>query len=338
MIASVKIVLVLILTIKISTADIQTKRKTKVWEVDHGDKWTNMGKNKECSKTKAVVTDHLEGIMYVGGQQKYQEFVLPMDGTVLLTDNSRLLFEDDPKCKNISENEFTMYKHSTVRRWFSSDSWHTIDEKKNVAMPHIERIPCECDTVVFPPESGTAVDLDDVDDLVVDQIYINGHVDDFNAFLETKVGQRMFLNSEDVRFTRGKCTDNRNCGCHSNKRFFDQLSILCIEESEYCVIPHCKQPIRPIGHCCDVCGAILTLENPDACDIDLQQMGRSVQSKLNRFRNGRHAADLDYYISIVPYKHQVMLQLVVAETGEYSGISTEFMDYLTKDPNFKGNS
>lgn len=330
-----KIIFVLILIFQVNAIG-----KVKQWVSDNGDKWTNMGPNPDCAKTRAVVTKELDGVMFVNGQKQYQEFVLPSDGAVLIGDNSRIIFSDNTTCKDAEENDFIMFKHSTVRRWFSTKSWSTVGEKKSAAQPHIEQIPCECDTVFFPEESGTAVDLDMVDELVVDKILINGHVDDFTRFLETKIGQKMFLNSEDVRFIHGTCSSRpsqRLCGCHTHKRFRDQLAILCIEEGDYCDIPHCKEPIRPIGHCCDMCGAILHFKSASVCDIDIKVMSQTVQSKLNRFRNGKYSSKIDFYISIVPHRAEYnLLQLVVAESGEYTGISVDFLDYLRKDRNFKG--
>lgn len=307
---------------------------TKIWRKDPVEPWTSVDNTpNECMK--AIFNKEVEGFLLMDREQRLNEVILPSDGAIVISSGSKIEFSDIGKCERTYVSNITA---PTKHLWFSTKSWITQDEKENVAKPDIYKIPCECDTVEFPKEYLAAVDLEFVDEIVVDKILINDRTDDFERFLETAVGQKMFLNSEAVHLSQGMCSPPKYCGCHNHNRFEKYTELLCEEESKYCPEADCLQPIQPEGHCCPICGAILNFKIKDTCDFDLNKMAE-VDRKMKRFRNGKYGNKLNYYAGMVPGKRRDdnLVQLVVAEVGEYTGISVEFMNFLTKDENFKGN-
>lgn len=309
----------------------------KTWIRDRSQPWSNgyAGQN-GCSQSKAIFKKELEGFLYMDSEQhQLQEVILPSDGAIVLPTQSAIQFSDTKQCES-DENEANFLSKSK-RLWFSASSWQPEGESVNVAKPHVYTIPCECDIVVFPSENIYAVDLQYVDEIVTKKILINDRTDNIEQFLETPLGQRMFLNSEAVHFSDGFCTPQKYCGCHNPIRFRKYTDIICEEESKYCTEPHCIDPIKPEGHCCPICGAILNFKIRDTCDFNMTNMNE-VGRKLRRFRNGKYVNQLNYYAGMVPGKtrDENFVQLVVAEVNDYTGISVEFMDYLTKDPRFQG--
>lgn len=103
-------------------------------------------------------------------QHQLQEVVLSTDGAVVLSPNSQMQFADSKKCDTTNDNVNLL--GTSKRLWFSTKSWSTDGEGKNVAKPHVFRIPCECDVVEFPSENVYAVDLQLVDEIVADKILI----------------------------------------------------------------------------------------------------------------------------------------------------------------------
>lgn len=309
----------------------------KTWIKDRSQPWSQQsdGNENECAKSKAIFKKEVEGLLYMDSQQhQLQEVILPMDGAIVLPTQSAIQFSNTKQCESDANEANFLGKSS--RLWFSPWSWHTEGEGENVAKPDVFKIPCECDVVEFPSENIYAVDLQFVDEIVAKKILINDRTDNIEQFLETPLGQKMFLNSEAVHFSDGFCSPQKYCGCHNPIRFRKYTDIMC-ESIVACKIPHCIDPIKPEGHCCPMCGAILNFKIRDTCDFNMTNMDE-VGRKLRRFRNGKYANRLNYFAGMIPGKtrDENYVQLVVAEVDDYTGISVEFMDYLTKDPHFQG--
>lgn len=291
----------------------------------------------ECLQPKTIFPKESDRIIFMHIPDHFAEIILPKDGAIILehqSDNVKPTSADAPpsNCERID-----LSGRKPKQAWFAADSWSN-GEAANVAKPHVYRIPCECDRVVFPAEPPTPpVDLEYVDELVAEQIRIGDKVDDFNAFLETAIGQRMFLNSEAVRFEQGLCHPERYCGCHAAERFDKYTALVCEQEAAKCPEALCLEPIQPRGHCCPMCGGVLEFRIDDSCDFNMTNMNE-VGRKLQRFRNGKYVGQLHHFAGMVPKQDGVhsVVQLVVAEVDGYSGISREFMQFLTKDDRFKG--
>lgn len=317
--------------------------ETKVWTRSHTLEWKEMGSraHKECAETKAIFEKQVNGLVYLRDPGAVSDFVLPKDGVMVLLDNSQMIFTPPgPGCANDTV-DYMFHTYSNVQKWFAVNSWSTRDEEFNVAKSHIFRIPCECDTV-YISDTGFSIDLAMVDEIAFDKFVVDGKECDsdqeMTEFLLTKPGQKMFTNSDAVQFVKGYCRPQRYCGCHNHRRFEKYKDLLCEEEQKHCEIPHCKDPIQPSGHCCAMCGAMLDFKMGDSCEMNATRLHTLTKDKLARFRSGRFEKKIHFYAGMVPGKKRDdnIMQLVVAEVGEYSGISVDFMDYLTKDEHFKG--
>lgn len=315
-----------------------TNGLVKTWIKDQSQSWSKSDVSQnECSKSKAIFQKEVDGFFYMDSQQhQLQEVILPSDGAIVLPTQTNITFTNTKQCE--SDSDEANFLGKSKRLWFSSSSWQTEGEGVNLAKPDVYKIPCACDVVVFPSENIYAVDLQYVDEIVTKQIIINDRTDNIEQFLESPLGQKMFLNSEAVRFLKGLCNPQKYCGCHNPVRFRKYTDIICEEESKYCKEPHCLDPIKPEGNCCPICGAILNFKiRGDTCDFDMDNM-KEVGRKLRRFRNGKYVNRLHYYAGMIPGKttDENFVQLVVTEVDDYTGISVEFMDFLTRDSRFQG--
>lgn len=320
----------------------------KIWSPVPED-WVIVGANEICARSKTVFNKQLDGVLFVNEQREEELnlFVLPADGALVLQDYTTIHFSNSKNCPGTDKNNYLIFDQSYAQKWFSPQSWTTKYEEINVATPHLYRIPCECDTVEFRIYNGIRVDLDFVDEIVIDKFAIENSVDesinniddDFNTFLETQIGQKMFLNSEAVQFTKGFCTPRKYCGCHNPKRFKQYKELVCQEE--HCELPHCVEPVHPLGHCCPICGALLNFKINDTCafETEMDKMKEMVGKKLKRFRNGKYLNKIHFHMGVGPSsgnkRNDNIAELVLAEVGEYTSISVEFMNFLTKD--FNGN-
>lgn len=313
--------------------------ETKVWIRKHTPEWKQTGPNTKCAESKAVHDKHVDGLMYLKDAQEVTDFILPKDGVMVLLDNSQMLFESQPDCQR--NTDYMIFNYSNVQKWFSANSWTTADEEFNAAKSHIFRIPCECDHISIV-DSGFSIDLEMIDEIAFDQFIVQGKVcdsdRDMTDFLLTKPGQKMFVNSDAVQFVKGFCNPQRYCGCHNHRRFEKYGELLCSEEQKHCQVPHCEEPIQPAGHCCPMCGATLDFKIQDSCEFNMTLLQTLTANKLARFRNGRHQRKIHFYAGMVPGKRRDdnIAQLVVTEVGEYTGVSVDFINFITKDEHFKG--
>lgn len=317
----------------------QVGGEKKVWYSPHGTRWEQFGSNDKCAKSRAVFPKQVDGLLYMREKGAVSEYVLPADGVMVLLDKSAMEFLPEPGCERNTDHMF--FNYTNVRKWFSTRSWST-DEKFNAAKPHIFHIPCECDTIDIR-DSGFSIDLQFIDEIVFDKFIVEDKVceaeTEMTEFLLTKVGQRMFTHAEAVQFVKGFCNPMQFCGCQNRRRFDKYAPLLCEEEAKHCETPHCADPFTPDGHCCPICGAKLDFRVPDSCEYDMEKLRTITAQKLKRFADGKHESKIHFHAGMIPGVKENMhsvAQLVITEPGEFSGISVDFMDYLTKDENFKG--
>lgn len=198
-----------------------------------------------------------------------RELILPKSGGFILDSQMSLNFREvDGKCK---KNDVRTYKSLIQVPWFSSSNWITTKTGKrdliNAATPHDERIPCDNDDIIFPINNSYAVDLQSVPSMTFRSIAIDGRIltsNEFKDFLFTPSGQSSFKNTDDIQFIKNdeNCLHSINCYvCH--RRYESVRQQLCENEKPFCQpIPHCSEPIKPIGHCCQECGALFQVKIP----------------------------------------------------------------------------
>lgn len=197
-----------------------------------------------------------------------KEIILPKSGGFVLDREATIKFsENDSKCQ---PNRTTMFKQIIGARWLDARNWNvtrTDDEYSGVnkATPHEERLPCDNDEIIFPINNSYVIDLQSVPTLSFKSVMIDDRVvavNRFSEFLADAYGQSIFKNSLDTAFVESSsCNDDSKCVCHQrNAALREQL---CQNEQQNCEskskLP-CMNPFRPIGHCCDECGAMFQMK------------------------------------------------------------------------------
>lgn len=321
---------------------VQSDRK--IWNPKESNTWVYYGNNKLCADKCIVYPDFQRSVFRLSENLVINQLVLPMNGIILF--NKNITFSDmPPECD--SDKNYK-YKAIVTEPWFLTENWKIEDDKKsvqrkenNLAVPHMDRIPCECDTVIFPNSKTTAIDLTLVNELVLGKIVLdNTEQDDFNSFLKTELGQFMFPTSslDAVTFIPGVCNPQTFCGCHSYRQFFAYKEILCL--NEICPIPKCVDPIKPLGHCCAICGATWLYELKDSCDFEIEKLYQIVARNIKQYANGKFMNLIDFYAGIIPGKNEYALnslQLIVVDKYEYYENSIEFIQMLIQNLTFQGN-
>lgn len=191
-----------------------------------------------------------------------KQLILPKTGGFIMDSRMSLNFrERDSKCG--SSGKVRSYKTVILSPWLSSSNW--IADSGNAAMPHDERIPCDNDEVIFPVNNTFAVDFQSIPSLSFKSIAIDGHVmtiKEFRDFLFSSYGQSAFKNTDNTQFIENQACPSSFIQCQACHRTVESLrQQVCENETPFCQpVPHCSDPIKPIGHCCHECGALFQME------------------------------------------------------------------------------
>lgn len=311
----------------------------RIWQPPETNPWQYFGNNKFCSERTIVYPRDLSAAIVA--PENYDillALILPGNGALTLQPNKPIFFNyHGAPCSSATEY---VRRRFAIRHWFSTRNWKSVGFDMTKATPHMERIPCECDKVVFPANQSISVDVPLMaTELAINEIQINGKQSNFELFRQTELGQLMFDNSVDVNVVTSHCDLPTFCSCISAAHFGDYLSMLCRVETPRCPVPQCLKPIRPIGHCCDICGATLlytTVVNR-SCEKDsnVKHFMRMVSHVLTA---GEYENVLDLHASVVPQLEQrrYIMQLIAVDRNDYAGYSVEFINKLMADEQFTG--
>ncbi|KAL7037946.1 hypothetical protein ACKWTF_009407 [Chironomus riparius] len=285
-----------------------------------------------------------------------KEFILPKSGGFVLDSKMSLNFrERDTKCK---KNEMRSFKSVIQTPWLMSSNWQTTHENGNgkvmtAAMPHDERIPCDNDEIIFPINNSYVVDLQSIPLMTFKSIAIDGRLmtlNEFKDFLFTTYGQSLFKNFDNIQFIEYEDCSSIKCQlCHRKGDSLRQQ--LCENEKPFCQpIPHCSDPIKPIGHCCNECGALFQMKLPYSERIstginnfNLDDVRGDIYRAINSALSTGIVDEnkIAYHISVTTEENQLYLQLIIVDRYEYDEQSTRLMKHLRKvllDKRYKDQS
>lgn len=218
-----------------------------------------------------------------------KEIILPKSGGFVLDRKATIKFsENDSNCR---PNRTRIFKRIIGARWLDARNWNVSEADSespvNKATPHEERLPCDNDEIIFPINNSYVVDLQSVPTLSFKSAMIDGRVvavNRFSEFLMDAYGQSMFKNSLDTEFAEtSSCNDDSKCVCHQKSATLREQ--LCQNEQPNCEpkqnLP-CVKPFRPIGHCCDECGAMFQMKIDELQSFNLKSFkSATIQGKFH---------------------------------------------------------
>ncbi|XP_053214549.1 protein amnionless-like isoform X2 [Panonychus citri] len=270
----------------------------KIWNLDSNRDESNqwLWNGKLCPKDRIIYPD--QSIIYVDKLLPNQQIVLPNNGEIILDDNFDLSQVDDTIISNCQpvDRRFNLVYGDWMdpNRWNQSVAGTLINGAWiNNPIPHVDRVPCDQDRVVFPKGSTFQVTVSSIlPNLFVGSIEINGiplDNQEFQSFVKSKTGRYLFDIPFDQSLTIGTnqidCNTGNGCSCsHRSTKF---VNWMC--KRVKCKPVTCKNPIQPDGHCCPLCGALITLgEIPNDSDLT------KIHNYLNKVWLKRYPGTLGY--------------------------------------------
>ncbi|XP_060067105.1 protein amnionless-like [Ylistrum balloti] len=233
----------------------------------------NWDKNRPPCGDDIVVIPEESPSIYIQINTTLQQIVLPKNGEMIFGPGSAIAFTNEPdhSAECLSSGSEITFNLSYPYGWLDYSNWCASDTEtgscNSAALLDSEKIPCQTDDVVFPKYNSYYVNVESGLTLSINTLKITGTAyttTGFSEFLNTSDGKMMFPippstgSRSSVLIARQKCTDPTGCACGNDGQQI--LKSVCRYKNPFCSRIRCKQPIRPSGSCCEICGAILSIQ------------------------------------------------------------------------------
>ncbi|KAJ4444373.1 hypothetical protein ANN_06165 [Periplaneta americana] len=134
---------------------------TKTWipntNYDNPSNW-DLGRVPSYNDRVIFPSEMESAVQLRDGATTVRELVLPSNGEILLPFTGSLVVTG----KSRPESEDVVFTRSWAAAWLDPDNWLTEGRRASRAVPHLERIPCTHDRILFPEGSSFRVRLPEV--------------------------------------------------------------------------------------------------------------------------------------------------------------------------------
>ncbi|XP_069494210.1 protein amnionless [Ambystoma mexicanum] len=240
----------------------------------------NWDRNQTPCALDAVYFENRKAVsVYVQSTHSLSSMYLPQDGEFILAPGAGFAVSDalhDAGCDRGSDITF---KNGEAYNWMDPEMWHAamstedLENGKYLFSVDEERVPCQYDDAVFQPRTSFQVNVEPSEGTIsLKSISILGQrfdrQEDFENYMKTKTGKMQFHGSGSIKVTNARCTDRTGCLCGNTRELQNICSALKQHSENKCPGVTCKDPLKPIGHCCEICGATVSLEYTPNFDIE----------------------------------------------------------------------
>lgn len=293
-----------------------------------------------CARDLLVFPANYPAVLPLPAELSVRGFEFPRNGAILLAEDSTITLGDgkglNEHCD--SDEQRAVLRPPKTSKWFDPNSWSeqiTTTNKgrdANIApssmLTDLERVPCDDEHIVIRNNMGAiSFDMENVQYLRLGQLVLAGSSISrmyLQELLQRDLGQLMFHNAQlaTVEYYRGEL-----CGCHKD---FEQL-IEPVCHNVQCEVPHCVAPVRPLGSCCSLCGALLTMSGGHCTEEVRNKLDTYIQESI---RKDSLRDELQVHVNyVVTRQYGNIMQAIVQDRGTYSERSVEFMHRLVAQGN-----
>ncbi|XP_007242944.3 protein amnionless [Astyanax mexicanus] len=288
-----------------------------------------------CGSDQAVFPAQGKVAVYVGLVHTLAGLSLPVDGEFVLAPGAGFSIRvgQDPSC---GAGGTTQFKDVESLKWFDPDLWSaasSVDDFQKgsyLFFVHEESVPCQYDDVLFRDASSFRVDVSgNTNTVPVKSVKVLGQRFDsnseFSQYLTSSLGKLQFHGSSSIKVEGSSCTDVTGCEC-GNSANHERIcaNVACSQQLD------CKKPLRPVGHCCDVCGTIMDIQFSGSFNLDsYRQRLQHLFLALPKYKSVQLAASkvskTQKMLGIIPYQstHEIQVVLLDQNTGSEAGMLSE---------------
>ncbi|KAG1700065.1 Protein amnionless [Nymphon striatum] len=309
----------------LSTCEAATKTWSSNTNFGNSENWDVL--RKPCKGDNVIFPKNLRGAVFIEKATIGKEMVLPNDGQLILSKNLDLKFSNtvDDSC----DAQDVHFIKTEWKNWFDTENWNTTDFQPGETpipnpVPHSDRIPCTDDDVEFPPKNSFRVAFSS-NYASVRSLSIYGQkysTNEFKSFISSDVGSAQFQINGNVQITGDVCQDQTGCSCQNSRT--EILEAICSAVGLKCENPRCEQPIKPIGHCCRMCGSYIVMTYSRGFKFSrIQELAKSFLNK-GKYINCRG------YISKT---NDNKIQFIITDSGDDIGkrLAKDFTTHLNTD-------
>ncbi|XP_066480244.1 protein amnionless [Tiliqua scincoides] len=233
--------------------------------------------------------------VFVQSPHTLTEMHIPLNGEFIMAPGAAFTAFDgnqDPGCETGSEVTFAStgnYQWYDPTLWHAASSLENLERGKYTFSVDEERVPCQYDDVLFQPETSFRVDIESSEQMIqLRSISIMGQKftsdDTLSEYMQRPSAKLQFQGQATFRLSNARCPDKTGCECGNTADHHRICAALLQSSENQCPVPTCKDPLRPIGHCCEICGAIVSLDYSAGFDMELYQ-ARIVHTFLSLSKN-----------------------------------------------------
>uniref|UniRef100_A0A4W3JRG5 Protein amnionless n=1 Tax=Callorhinchus milii TaxID=7868 RepID=A0A4W3JRG5_CALMI len=281
---------------------------------------------------------------------------IPVNGEFIFKQGAGFVASDGQSEAGCEKGEDITFKNPNRYQWFDPKYWLTplssaeLENEPYLFTMDEERVPCQYDDIIFQPESSFRVGLDtDAPQINVKTISIMNKKftsnEEFGQYQLTNTGKLQFHGSGSISLTNKSCEDKSGCECGNSANLGRICSNLQQDSGSQCPGLHCANALKPQGHCCGICGAIIYLEYNHLFDIEAYR-----EQLINSFLGLSDYRDTQMAISKV-YKErssakaisdkgvpQIQVVLIDSETESKSGtLAAKLAQDIMEDIKSQGN-
>ncbi|XP_069806351.1 protein amnionless [Dendropsophus ebraccatus] len=231
-----------------------------------------------CAQDKAVFPRDKRVSIFVQSSHPLTDLYLPLDGEFILSHGAGFLAAswEDPEC---GQGKFTNFEDADRHEWLDPTLWRSalstddLDTGRFLFAVDSESVPCRYDDVIFSPDTSFRVHFKEMgSDVQLRSISVLGkkftNNDDFSQYLQSPTGKLQFPGSAHPQITNLRCQDSTGCLCGNDGMLQEICSVLLRDTDNKCPEVTCANPLRPIGHCCGICGALISLDYASAFSLE----------------------------------------------------------------------
>lgn len=285
-----------------------------------------------CGSDQVVFPAQKRVAVYVETAHTVAGMSLPVDGEFILASGAGFSVKEgqDPGC---GAGVTTQFKDVDSLKWFDPALWKaasSLDDFQRgsyLFFVHEESVPCQYDNVVFRDASSFRVDVSGNENIVpVKSMSVLGQTfssnSDFSQYMASTLGKLQFHGSSSLRVVGSGCTDSTGCECGNsgnNQRICANVQ---------CSQLDCKKPLHPLGHCCNVCGAIVSIQFSSSFSLDsYHQRLQHLFLALPKYKSIQMAiskvSKTYLLLGVIPYETGHEIQVVLLDQNTESGALAE---------------
>ncbi|NXS94340.1 AMNLS protein, partial [Jacana jacana] len=275
--------------------------------------------------------------VFVRSPHTLTDMYLPLNGELVLASGAGFAAFDgswDPGCDSGATVRFADAEHHA---WFDPTLWQPVSPHGEpelgggIFSVDEERVPCHYDDVIFQPETSFRVKVDSSRRVIhLRSISLMGqefsNPEAWARYLEGPSALLQFHGNGTLQVTGTGCPDKSGCACGNGQ----DGHRICAALGGQCPMLTCQSPLQPLGHCCEVCGATISLDFTP--DFDLQKYrDRLVQTLLSqpKYSGVRMAISKVHkaqtFMGIIAKSSTPLIQIVLIddEVGAQTGTAAE---------------